>query len=172
MGQARYTGVRSCPKSFVNRFRVVARKCIYFQKRVAKLGPGYFDCNEKQNSCTRRRDAKPEQGCPNCEYTIQYKIFIRELDNEIRRLKRTTWAGNHKWPNPKLIRLVSEIASISGSTKTRDGNWTVVIDTLVSVYRDESAKISYVDTFNAPASAKGSNKTKREEELEALGEFD
>lgn len=125
----------------------MARKLIYFQKRAAKLGPSYFSCNERQTSCTRRT-AKPRLGCPDCEFTIQRKIFVSELERELNTMPKGTRAGQKKWPSKYLIGVVSEIASLSYSTKGIGRNWTVVTELLVSVYRDEVAKMKAIESAN------------------------
>lgn len=149
MGRLRYTGVRFRPKSFVSRFRATVRKFLYFQKRISKLGPGYFGCNERQSSCTRVR-ARPRQGCPTCEYTVQTKIFHKELQDELNVIKGGTRKGAKRWPLKLLLRLAVEAGSFSGR-KDNDPKWPVMTSLMVSIYRDETAKIQAIDSFNLTA---------------------
>lgn len=135
------------PTSFVNRFRVVARKVIYFQERVSKLGPAYLDCNERQSSCTRRK-ADPRKGCPTCEFTIQHKIFVEETEKELRVLKGTTREGARKWPLKRLLEIVYEVAHMSNRYKdTNDPKWPVALSNMISVYRNEYSKLKAIRDF-------------------------
>ena len=140
------TGKVFRPASFVNRFRVCARKLIYFQKRIAKLGPMYLSCNEKQTGCTRTK-ADPRKGCTDCEFTIQYKIFIKELEEELKHVKNGTRKGARKWPSKYLLDQLVEVATISYSTKRKSPKWTVIVNMLISVYRDEIAKMRAIDNY-------------------------
>lgn len=123
---------------------------MYFQSRIAKLGPAYMNCDETQSSCVRRK-ADPRRGCPNCEFTIQYGFFKKELEEELRKLPRSTREGADKWPTEYLLKVLSDVATLSGSVKKgRKGkNWSVVTSTLVSVYRDEVTKKQVIDNFNS-----------------------
>lgn len=125
----------------------MARKYVYFTEDITKLGPQYSNCNERQTSCTSRK-ARPRDGCPNCEYTIRYKLFNTELASELATLKRGTRAGARKWPLSFLLNLVSEVASMSYSDN-RDG-WTVVMSQLVGVYKSEEAKKRAIDNYTPP----------------------
>lgn len=136
--------------SFSERFRVTVRKFLYFQKRIAKLGPNYYSCNERQTSCVRR-SAQPRTGCPNCEFTIQTKIFQKELDDELHKLKGTR-KGAKRWPRKMLLNLVIEVGSLASSRKDLDPMWPVVTANMVNIYRSESAKIKSIDNFNLTAS--------------------
>lgn len=134
--------------SFALRFRIACRKFVYFQGRTAKLGPQYLDCNERQTSCTRRK-AQPRKGCPDCEYTIQYKFFLAELEKELKTLPSGTRKGERIWPTKKLLEQVSETASISASRKQRDPKWPVIVDIMVLIYRDEEAKKKTINAYQA-----------------------
>lgn len=133
--------------SFVQRFRVTARKFTYFQKRLSKLGPSYYNCNELQSSCTRKA-AQSRRGCPNCEYTIQYKGFIKELEQELRAIPKGTRKGARKWPSSYLLKLVVEAGSIANSIKGTDPKWPVTTSMMVSLYRGEVQKMQAIDSFN------------------------
>ena len=135
--------------SFVARYRVAVKKFLYFQKRLAKLGPAYFDCNERQSSCTRR-SAQPRQGCPNCEFTVQTKIFHAELDQLLKNVKGGTRKGERRWPRDVLLKLCVEAGSFA-NRESPDPNWPVTTALMVSIYRDESAKIKAIDNFNLTA---------------------
>lgn len=140
------TGVKFRPKSFVRRFRVTVRKFLYYQKRISKLGPTYYNCNSQQSDCTRR-GAKPRQGCPDCEFTIQTRQFENELEGVLRKLKLGTRKGNRKWPAKRMLETVMEVGHISSLSKEMNPNWTVPVSTLVSIYRDETAKMRLIDTY-------------------------
>lgn len=143
----RSTGARYRPKSFAARFRTAVRKFLYYQKRISKLGPGYFNCNERQSSCTRR-SAQPRKGCPTCEYTIQTKIFHKELDDELRKVKGGTRQVARKWPREQLLKLAVEAGSLASIRKTNDPEWPILLSLMVSIYRDEAAKLRAIETFN------------------------
>lgn len=105
-------------------------------------------------TCTRR-NAEPRKGCPNCEYTIQTKLFHEELDKELRTIKGGTRKGAKRWDRTFLLRMVVEIGSIA-SKKTGDPDLPILTAMMVSMYRDESAKIQAIDGFNLSQSS-GSN---------------
>lgn len=139
------------PASFVLRFRVCARKFVYFQHRVAKLGPAYLNCNERQSSCTRKK-ADPRRGCLTCEFTIQHKLFLEETAKELKHLRRTTRAGSRKWPLKKIMESVNEVASLA-SRKGTNPRWTVAVGLFISVYRDEQSKKRSIDHHQLQAEA-------------------
>jgi len=99
-----------------------------------------------QSSCTRR-GADPINGCQTCEFTIQYKTFIVELEKELDNLRSGTIQGAMEWPYQMLLGIVVEVATFSSSVKRTGKDWTVVTSTLVSVYRDEIAKVKAVDNY-------------------------
>jgi hypothetical protein len=49
--------------------------------------------------------------------------------------------------------VVQEAASFSNSTKKINPKWTVMTSILVSIYRDEVAKVKAIDNHNLMASA-------------------
>lgn len=138
--------MRLRPANFVDRLRVACRKVIYFQKRMAKKGPQYLSCNERQTSCTRAK-RNPRNGCPDCEYTIQYKIFIKELEAELKRIPKSTYRGYRIWPVQRLLDTVAEVATMAHSRKGINPKWSMATSIFVSVYRDESAKIQAIESF-------------------------
>lgn len=138
----------------MNRFRVAVRKAIYFQDRIAKKGPKYANCNERQTSCTNRK-AQPRLGCPTCEYTVQYKIFREELDKELESLKHGTRTGARRWPSKLLLELVVETGTLANSIEGYDPNWTVVVTNLVSIYRSEGSKKRTIESYISPVPTDG-----------------
>jgi hypothetical protein len=131
----------------------MARRFIYFQMVMAKKGPQYANCNDRQTSCTRT-NAQPRLGCPNCEYTIQRKqILIDEADRELLYLRRGTRTGGQKWPRSYLLKTLIDVASLANSREGFDPQWTVVTAVLVGVYRDERDKRQSIERANTkPAS--------------------
>lgn len=109
-----------------------------------------MNCDEYQSSCTRRK-ADPRNGCTTCEFTVQYGFFKKELEEELRKLPKSTREGAIKWPTEYLLKTLMDVATVNGTVKKgRKGkNWTVVTSTLVSIYRDEVAKKETIDNFNA-----------------------
>lgn len=107
-----------------------------------------MNCNENQSHCTRRK-AEPRKGCPTCEFTIQYKMFLSELEAELKAQKRGTRKGARRWPSRMLLDTVVEVASLSHTTKKLNPKWSVPTSTLVSVYRNEVAMSQAIDSFNA-----------------------
>jgi hypothetical protein len=138
---------------------------------MAKKGPQYLNCNERQTSCTRRQ-AQPRKGCPTCEFTIQFKIFTTELEKELKKLPKGTRKGARRWPISMLLETVSEIATLSHRYKDKPfpNNWAVPVTMLIGVYRDEAGKKSAIDSFNAlPAE---SQKTTLVNDPKDEGDFD
>ena len=131
---------------------MAARKLIYFQKRAAKLGPSYLSCNERQSACTRSK-AKPRLGCPDCEFTIQYKTFIKELESELAKIPKSTRRGHRKWPAKYLLSTASEIAYLANSVKGIGRKWSVVTALLVSIYRDEMSKMKAIENYKLAQAA-------------------
>lgn len=104
----------------------------------------YLDCNSKQTSCTRKR-SDPRNGCPNCEYTIQYNQFMSNLESEL------SVKGNaeqrRKWSIKFLLDLVGKVSHQSTLHTTYGRDWTVVTTALVNIYRDERDKIKAIESF-------------------------
>jgi hypothetical protein len=73
-----------------------------------------------------------------------------ELDEELRKLRKGTRKGNRKWPRKKLLELVVEAGSFA-NRKHPDPNWPILTALMVSIYRDESAKIQAIDSYNLTA---------------------
>lgn len=115
---------------------------------MAKKGPQYLTCNERQSNCedSVSKRAQPRKGCPTCEYTIQRKIFLEKLDHDLKYLKRGTRPGARKWPSSYLLKIVSEIGGFANSLEGIDPTWSVVTTNLVSVYRNEKAIKDAIDT--------------------------
>lgn len=88
-------------------------------------------------------------------------MFRKELDAELLKLKGGTRKGYHLWPSEKLLKLVVEIAVTSSSRKGKDPRWPVVTATLVSIYRDETAKKRAIDNFNLNPPDAGDSGTKK-----------
>lgn len=63
-------------------------------------------------------------------------------------MPRGTREGQRKWPSKSLINTVSEVASLSSSTKGVGLKWTVVTELLVAVYRDEVGRMKTIETAN------------------------
>lgn len=120
-----------------------------------------MNCNEKQSNCTRAK-AKPRLGCPDCEYTIQYNMFVKELEDELRTMKGGTRKAGQRWPLKYLLQVVHDVSYQSSLTKTTGRNWTVITTLLVNIYRDERAKIEAVERYNLNQSAQ--NKAEPEDE--------
>jgi hypothetical protein len=132
--------------SFVDRFRIAVRRFVYYSDGIAKLGPQYFGCNERQSTCTRRA-AQSRIGCPNCEFTIKTNEFKQRLGQELKYMRRGTRQGIRKWNVKFLINLVVEIGGVAGSFEGINPEWPVPILRLVSIYRDESKKKRISDTY-------------------------
>lgn len=154
MGQVLCIGHRYCPVRFLQRFRIAVRKTLYFQQRMTKKGPRYFNCNEAQTTCTDSK-ADPFRGCPDCEFTIQYNIYRSELEKELSNIKGARLQDSLKWPVPTLLKIVSEMGHLSYMYKdSSDKKWHIQTTTLVGIYRDEVAKIKAIESYNAgPAPA-------------------
>ena len=101
---------------FVDRLRVTARKTISFQKRIAELGPAYLNCNERQTACSRR-NANQREGCPTCEFTIQYQQFQKELEKEL------IAAGSSMEKVLKVSVFLNDIADYKGMNEVYKGRF-------------------------------------------------
>jgi hypothetical protein len=113
--------------------------------------------------------ADPRNGCPNCEFTIKYKEFRKELDKELGQLPKGTRQGQQDWPDEYLLELANEVAMVHYSyPKGAKPRWDVVTYTLVSVYRDELTKMKAIDRLNNDTAAPTSNSGADEDE----GDFD
>ena len=133
--------------NFADRFRIAVRKIIHFNKSISKLGPMYYNCNERQSSCTRMY-ARPRQGCPNCEFTIQYKQMLVEMEKELKTFPKGTRQGASKWPMKKLIEMVNEISYIATTNKRNRPTWDVTTSMMVGIYRSEMSKMKAIDDYN------------------------
>ena len=82
----------------------------------------------------------------------------------MKKLPRGTRKGARKWPASKLIPIVMDVASVSGTAKRYKDSWPVAVATLVSIYRDERAKVRAIDSFNLTASVASTQTGKKDEE--------
>lgn len=149
-----FTGAQLCPKSFATRFKIVCREYLIFQKRIYKLGPDYLNCNEYRSGCSRQ-GADPFNGCLTCEYTIQRANFIKNTEKALEDYPRATWKGQNKWPFDDLLKAVIDTSNVAGSRKGTDPKWTMVVATLVSIYRSEDAKLRAAETHRPEESEAG-----------------
>ena len=93
---------------------------------MAGKGPQYLNCNAEQTSCTRKK-AQPRLGCPTCEFTIHYKMFRKELDEELEVVPRGTRQGAIRWPVEQLLKHVVEVATIANSIEGNEKSWPVQV---------------------------------------------
>jgi hypothetical protein len=98
--------------------------------------------------CTRP-SKQPRKGCPTCEFTIQYKIFLHEMEQEFRR-GAPTHRDNRKWPVRHMLDVYAQVAAADAAVrgKGQDRKWSVVTAILVSIVRDERGKSDAVDYYN------------------------
>ena len=89
---------------------------------------------------------EPRKGCPNCEYTIQYKLYRANLDKELAKVNCTRQEARN-WNADYLIELLGEVAYQAGLYKTTGRKWTVVTAMLVGIYRDEIAKMRAAEQY-------------------------
>lgn len=137
--------------NFVRRFRVVARKSIYFHKRVHKLGPGYYNC---PSDCTRKQ-ADMRNGCPTCEYMIQWNGFKAECEKEIAKNSPGPQA-DIDWPVSLILHYLNDVSTFDTQVRGKgyNPNWTVTTLALIGVYRDELQKSRAEDDWNREQEAK------------------
>lgn len=142
-----HTGMPSRPASFVSRYKVAVRKSLAFQKRIAKLGPLYLDCNQKQSTCTRSRQ-NPRMGCPDCEFTIEYNHFIETLKTALDYdMPKGTRTGQRVWPPKFVLDIVYEMAFYSSQNEKTNPKWPVHITMLVGIYKDEVSKMRATESW-------------------------
>lgn len=76
--------------------------------------------------------------------------MVEDIDKELIKVKQGTREGARKWPRKMLMDVLVEVATFSSlAGKGRGSNWSVVTNTLVSVYRDEVAKKRVIDDYNS-----------------------
>jgi hypothetical protein len=120
----------------LRQFRIVARYAIAFQKEIAELGPGYYDC---PSNCTRP-NADMRRGCPTCEYTIREILFKEDARAHILE-GLPDFKYLRQWPLEALYADVAHIASVSAEAgKGYRRSWTVLTRRLVDIYRDEASR--------------------------------
>lgn len=121
-----------------------------------------MSCNEFRSSCIGSK-AQPRLGCPNCEFTIQYKHFREELETELKKIRGTTFEDHLRWPSDKLISTANQIAGISNEYGDNvNPYWTVTIRNLVAVYRNEKARMKQIDDFNFRQEIEGRRRQENE----------
>jgi hypothetical protein len=166
------TGTLFHRASFRRRFRIVARKYIYFHRAVYKLGPGYANC---PTDCTRR-DADMANNCPKCEYQHRWKLFEKECEAEIAK-KSPGPAADAEWPMSLVLRYLNEVADADSAYggKRIKPTWTVLMSQLVRIYRDEIAKARAEDDWNRKEemaadreywASRSGNKARRDEDYD------
>lgn len=86
----------------------------------------------------------------------------------MQKVKGGTRKGAKRWPRNLLLQLVIEAGAFA-SKDTNDPSWPVSMALMVSIYRDESAKIRAIDNFNLTAgmdSGTGSSNDDWDEDIE------
>ncbi len=148
-------------------FRIVARRSLYFHKRIAELGPTYAGC---PTNCTRREQDR-FAGCPRCEYQIQRKGFERECKAELEKVAMRL-DDTERWPLEHLLDALSLVAS-AASTKGIGRKWTVPFAKLVAIYRDEKAKMKAVEDWRLKLKLDGEgNQSRRKGRKHDEDEYD
>jgi hypothetical protein len=139
-------GVGHCRNPFVLRFRIVVRKYLYFQRGVSEdLGPTYMGCPVE---CTAP-GADKRNGCPKCQYQIRYKGFETACAKAFKKLEGYKPEHDNLWPIPKLIEYMTDAMRANGQLKRGYGRkWNVILGRLVDIYRDESGRMSAIDSWN------------------------
>jgi len=132
-----------CRLRFLRRFRIVVRRSLYFERTIYKLGPTYLNC--PANCSGPKADRK--HGCPKCEYQIQRKAWISDVERELKDTA-TEPHENEDWPLAYLIDTINTI-SVAANQKWRARQFTVVTAKLVSIYRDEISKMRASDSWTA-----------------------
>lgn len=137
----------------------MARRSIYYHRRLHDLGPSYLGCPA---DCSRpARDQ--EDDCARCEYKIQRAQFLAECREEISLKSPGVWA-DEKWPVEELL---DQLAFVTGLDSDVGGrgirpDWTFLTALLVRVYRDEVSKSRAIDAWEREQEAK-----ERQREYEA-----
>jgi hypothetical protein len=139
-------GVGHCHNPFVKRFRIVVRRYLYFLRGVSEdLGPTYMGCPVE---CTAP-GADRRNGCPKCAYQIRYKNFEKKCQELFKKLEGYNRQDDLDWPIPKLIEYMTDAMRANGQTKRGHGrNWNIILGRLVDIYRDESGRMSAIDSWN------------------------
>ena len=138
-------GAKPCPLPFARRFRIVVRKYLYFQRGVSEeLGPAYLGCPVE---CTAP-NADPRRGCPKCLYQIKYKAFEAACKKAFKK-HSTGYEEEKEWPIDRLVYYMTLTMRANGQhSKGYDRKWSVILSRLVDIYRDESNRMSAIDSFN------------------------
>jgi hypothetical protein len=140
------TGGGHCRNPFVKRFRVVVRRYLYFLRGVSEdLGPTYMGCPVE---CTAP-NADKRNGCPNCLYQIRYKNFEKKCQELFKKLEGYKRQDDFDWPIPRLTEYMTDAMRAAGQTRRGHArNWNVILGRLVDIYRDESNRMSSIDSWN------------------------
>jgi hypothetical protein len=143
------TGPKSRRASFVQRFRVVARKLLYFQREVSELGPRYFDCSNPPTQQCNGPDKDPRSGCPNCKYTHLWKRFERDCQKAFDRDSTNPARDNREWPLKTILTQLSTVMRANGQTrKGYHPRWSINMARMIDIYRDEVGRMKSIDSWN------------------------
>jgi hypothetical protein len=137
-------GARSRRESFLRRCRVYARKQLYFERGILKLGPQYFGCPV---DCSGPK-ADQRNGCPKCEYVIRRKRFEDEVLAEFRKGSPGPEMDS-QWPI-NVIAYNVNTAAVAASLRRRGyhPSWTYTFCRIVDIYRAESNRMRAIDNYN------------------------
>jgi hypothetical protein len=122
----------------------VARRSIYFHRRLRDLGPTYLGC---PTDCTRpARDQ--DDDCRRCEYKIQWAAFLKECREEIA-VKSPGPVADEKWPVETVLDQLDFVTSLDSEVGGRviRPRWTFLTALLVKVYRGELGKARAIDAW-------------------------
>lgn len=138
------SGTLSRRRSFLRRVRVYARKQLYFERGVVKLGPAYFGCPVE---CGGPK-ADPANGCPKCEVTLRRK----RLEEEVLKAFRDGSPGpdaDKRWPID-IVAFNANMAANAASVRKRGHHpkWTVAFARIVDIYRSEVSRMRATDSYN------------------------
>jgi hypothetical protein len=96
-----------------------------------------------------------KNGCPRCEYMIQWNGFKAECEKAIAQ-KSPGPKADEDWPISLILRYLNDVSTIDTQVRGKgyNGNWTVLTSALIGVYRDELQKSRAEDDWNREQTAK------------------
>jgi hypothetical protein len=141
------TGLVARRRAFLARFRVLIREYLGFQRAVSEdLGPQYFGC--PGGECTAP-GADKVNGCPKCLWKIKWKAFESRTRKAFAKLRDKKPTDNRDWPLSRLMFYLTTVMRAAGSTRRGyHYSWTVLMSKLVDIYRDETSRVSAIDSWN------------------------
>lgn len=123
---------------------------------MAEKGPKYYRCSPNPVDCTGKQ-ADPRNGCPKCEFTIQWKQFRAKVEAEFKKGSPGPEA-DRDWPIDHIHDQVQRVVNHDVRYARRHNpKWDAVTARLVDIYRSEVGMKRATDAFNRSEEVKAKN---------------